>query len=156
MYDNIPNQHKAPVLIQLKDNISFNFSEIKEGWISLFEAIQPLYFQNNKNLLKIGFDILNSISLDHVPTIYFSQCIESIFEYIEQNTDNAISILGFDLLNKREKRIEIWDPILIHSSHILTNSFKDAANKACDLFFNILQNHEISPTILTCLFDKGF
>lgn len=156
LQSNIPIQHKAPVLIQLKDNISFNFSEIKEGWISLFEAIQPLYFQNDKNLLKIGFDILNSISLDHVPTIYFSQCIESIFEYIEQNTDNSISILGFDLLNKIEKRIEIWDPILIHCAQILTNSFKDAANKACDLFFNILQNHEISPTILTYLFDKGF
>ena len=147
LQSDIQIQNKCLALEQLYKTISINASEIKEGWISLFESIQPSNFQEDKNSLKIGFDILNLVTSNFVSSIYFTQFIELFFLYIEQDIDESISILALDLLSKLEKRVENWDFLLIQFARIFTDSRQVIADKACLNFFDILQNRNLNVLV---------
>ncbi|OHT00711.1 hypothetical protein TRFO_32533 [Tritrichomonas foetus] len=169
LHNEISLSHKNALIHQLKENVTSKASEIKEGWISLFAAISPQNFTGTitqkmdtvnsdfyKELIKIGFDIINYVACDYVDANSVPQCIDTIFSYIEQQIDDSVSLFGFDLLMKISKRVESWDIFINRCANIFNDSREKVAETSVTTFFNILQKNYVSDQTITNLIEFGF
>ena len=156
MSNQISLKFKSAILNKLKENVMSCPSDIREGWLSLFQAIDPSNVENDKKLIKTGFDILSYISCDYLDANYVPQCIDSIFSFIKQTSDDSISLLGFQLLSNISKRVEQWEPVL----HLCVLEFLDprirVAENSLRSFFNILKSNDIIDMIVTKLNETQF
>lgn len=155
MESTMPLENKLIAMNQLKDNLSNISYEIKEGWPSLFCALHPTNFADNKELIKIGYQILNFLVPDYVLDIFVMHCVNLIFSYIQQQIDDSISLSSFELLSRISKKVENWDLILLNLSDLLVDPRTNIAEAAVSTFSQYLNTYQMSKKLSKYFLEHG-
>lgn len=102
----VSKTEKLNVLQKLRNIIDTHVSEIKEGWGSMFELLNPSNFGQEEELISLAFDILCHINCDSIGAQYVPLYVDSGFLFIGQKINDKISEEALAIVRGMAKRIE--------------------------------------------------
>lgn len=160
----LPASYRARLLEQTHINLAHFGTSIKFGWSSLFNALSPSNFEDEKEILDLSFrciQILCSDLIYHLDIETRIQATELFFQFTYQKTCINVALSSLELMWSVEsstRNDKMWQLILSKLRVLVLDSRNEVALCSIKTLFSIIMSNlrNFSQEIMDYILDECF